>query len=160
MPYYSKKRSYSKAYPKARHVDKKLLLSSGNLTASTQSNVTLYTASVACTLKGLRINGSISDAFDVNTPANVSWALLVIREGRFPNNINTGSSGDFYVPESEVWSWGVGKAVTTSDPNWIYEFDIAPKTSRKLEQGDKLVLSIVSSQDAQAITNTLVSVVP
>ena len=85
-------------------------------------------------------------------------ALLVIREGRSPNNLDTGSSGDFYVPESEVWSWGVGKAVTTADPSWVYEFDIAPKTSRKLEQGDKLVLTIVSSQDAQAITNTQVFV--
>ena len=155
-PYYNKYPKYN--YKKSRHVDKKLLVSSGPLAANTQANTILYTAPVACTLKGLRINGSLNGT-TINANANISWAVLVVREGRIPNSINTGTSGDFYVPEQEVWAWGVGKAATlttTGDNSWIYEFDIAPGTSRKMEEGDKLYISIVSDDPADALINTQV----
>ena len=162
MPYYSKKRSYSKAYPKARHVDKKLLLRSGALTAATQSNTVLFTPTVASTLSGLRINGSVIDTDGASSAPNISWAVVVVKEGYAPNNINTGSSGDFYIPEQDVWAWGVGQASTTtgasSSVDWVYQLDISPKTKRKLEEGDNLYLCVVSSTTASMITNTQVFV--
>ena len=162
MPYYSKKRSYSKAYPKARHVDKKLLLSSGALTINTQANTVLFTPTVACTLKGLRVNGAVEGVSGGGGGAvNISWAVLVVKEGYVPNSINTGSSGDFYIPEQDVWAWGVGKAsqdATVSD-TWIYQFDISPKTSRKMEEGDRLYMSIIATDNANATINTQVFVV-
>ena len=160
MPYYSKKRSYSKAYPKARHVDKKLLLSSGNLTASTQFNTVLFTPSVACTLKGLRVNGSVNETTTTDViPANISWAILCVKEGYSPNAINTGSSGDFYIPEQDVWAWGVGQASNDGGQNnWIYEFDISPKTKRKMEEGDSLYFCVVGTTSLNLITNTQVFV--
>ena len=160
MPYYSKKRSYSKAYPKARHVDKKLLLSSGNLTAATQFNTVLFTPSVACTLKGLRVNGSVNETTTTDViPANISWAILCVKEGYVPNAINTVSSGDFYIPEQDVCAWGVGKATQSANGiGWAYDFDIAPKTSRKMEEGDRLYMAIVSDAACNALINTQVFV--
>ena len=159
MPYYSKKRSYGKAYPKARHVDKKLLLRSGAIAANTQVNTLLFSPTVASTLSGLRINGSVIDADNAATVPNISWAVVVVKEGYVPNNINTGTSGDFYIPEQDVWAWGVGQASNDGGQNnWIYEFDISPKTKRKMEEGDSLYFCVVGTTSLNLITNTQVFV--
>ena len=159
MPYYSKKRSYSKAYPKARHVDKKLLLRSGTIAANTQVNTLLFSPTVASTLSGLRINGSVVDTDNAGTVPQVSWAVVVVKEGYVPNNINTGTSGDFYIPEQDVWAWGVGQCSNDGGQNnWIYEFDIAPKTKRKMEEGDSLYFCVIGTTSLSLITNTQVFV--
>ena len=159
------KRSYSGYKKRKLNVDKKLLLNSGVLTGGTQSNISLFTASEAVILKGLRVNGAVQSGGPqggtANSPSNVRWALLVVREGYTPNAINQGSSGDFYIPEQDVWVWGVGYTIATATPaNGIYEykFDIAPRTSRKMQEGDQLYLSIVSELTGEANINTQVFV--
>ena len=85
--------------------------------------------------------------------------INAVKEGYVPNAINTGSSGDFYIPEQDVWAWGVGKATQSANGiGWAYDFDIAPKTSRKMEEGDRLYMAIVSDAACNALINTQVFV--
>ena len=79
----------------------------------------------------------------------------MIKEGYTPNAINTGN-GVLYAPEQDVWAFGTGIASfeTATGDAWIYQFDVSPKTKRRMKKGDKLYLSIVCTQNASAIITT------
>ena len=153
MPY---KKYYPKPYynKKSLNWDKILVNNSGALTGNTQSNTLLYTAEEAGVLKGLRVNGAIRDTASAAAPS-CYWVITVIKEGYTPNAINTGN-GVLYAPEQDVWAFGTGIASfeTATGDSWIYQFDVSPKTRRRIKKGDKLYLSIICTQNASAIITT------
>ena len=145
-------RRYSrKSYPTKKYsYDKKLQTFSGLLTGGTQTAITLFIAQEAVILKGLRVNGAISDLATAG-PSLFQWAIVTTREGYTPNTLNI-TNGDLYIPEQDVWCWGTGisSARSATDADWIYEFDTNPKTSRKLQEGDTLSLLVRSVSNGVA----------
>ena len=140
MPRYYKRRSFAK---KKTHWDKKAFIQRGNTTAGTQSNTSLFTAPVAGVVSGLIVDVDLQS----NTSATISevaWAILVVKEGYTPNNIN-GGSGDFYIPEQDLWAWGTGlTSLQSATGLTLYNISASPKTKRKMEEGDQVYLCLLT----------------
>ena len=90
MPRFYRRRSYS--IRRKRTFNKYIDTLQASITANTQSDNLIYTATVAGTVRGFRLTGSMV-ANNATTPAGYVAALIVLREGfSSPNPLSlTGS---------------------------------------------------------------------
>ena len=133
-------------YSKKGYTSKELINISHALPNNIQVDSTLYTAKEACVLKGMRLQYNC----ETSTISNIRWCLLVVKEGRSPNAISTTPLAKMYVPEQEVWAAGAVKTTDLTNNANLYgaPVDIHVKTSRKLEQGDKLYFVVISGSSS------------
>ena len=104
----------------------------------TKQTVDLFTANMAQTLVGLKINGNIY--VDPNEYGAV--VIAVVREGNSANEISFTNGQSQYEPEQDVlWSFLLGGITDQNSVN----IDDDSKAMRKLNNGDKIVLIVDGS---------------
>lgn len=131
---------------KKRSVDKQIINVTNNFSNS-QGQTILYTATFPCTVMGIRVQGTVQSAPDTSaSPDAVAVALIVLRQGfTTPNGLSLSNTGTLYQPEADVIWYRAGISdtfVNTGDGAFIASMELtgAPKTMRKLEAGDRLLM--------------------
>ena len=65
--------------------------------------------------------------------ATFRYAVVIVPQGYNPNTISQ-IAGDFYIPEQNVWLWGVGQTSQVASTGvYEYAFEDSAKTKRKME---------------------------
>ena len=123
-----------------RPIDKKITVVLHDAVPNSQVNTTIFTATSACTMVGLRWRFNFTT--DVNTAiaARIRWVIVLLEDGDTLDTIGTANAADFYTPEQNCLAWGVSvvrHTVNVSD--WFSEVDGSTKTMRKMRTGDAIV---------------------
>ena len=118
------------------------------MVANTQGQQLLFTAPVAGTLAGIRINGSVTQAGSAGS-ATFRYAVVIVPQGYNPNTISQ-IAGDFYIPEQNVWLWGVGQTSQVAST----EFTNMPlKTQQKQKERWNQEINSISLQSQTTLLN-------
>ena len=128
-----------------RPIDKRIVTVLKATLAATQATTTIVTVVNACTIVGLRVNGNVLQDAGSGI-STVMWALVIVRDGTTISTLVTTDGGQLYQPEQNVLAFGHGSCNTTN----FYRIDAAPKTQRKMMNGDTLVFVAVAE-----VTNTV-----
>jgi hypothetical protein len=141
-------------------VDKLIITVSRDHAAAGQLVTDIATTNTPCTVTGFRWHLDHRNV-DTTMPAQFGWALVVVKQGNTPQQLNlTGDGAPFYAAEQQVIAWGSGLLTdgSAAPPGTIGAASLvrqegSTKTQRKLMQGDRLVLIM---QVAGGSTNVLV----
>ena len=120
-----------------RNVDRKLPCGYSDVAAGTAQTAFTYTATVACTVKSLKLDIGANLVSGTGEAALV-YALVHVREGYNPQPLNWPVvAGDLYNPTMDVLISGVltDTALEDHKTNMI---------GRKLKTGDKLALMVLN----------------
>lgn len=107
---------------------------------NTQAGTTLYTATQAGTLTGLRWSIDIENATATNTGG--IWVIILIPHGTAAGTLTIGDGADMYIPEQMVLAFGCYQikgntlAAANTGGDYIKRFDGQSKAMRKLRAGD------------------------
>ena len=142
MPGIKRRRTAYGAKP-ARPIDKRIIVVKESGIGGGVTEKTLFTASGACTLVGVRWQFySYGDAGTGGNAHDLAWMLVIVRDGQSVGTVSVADGQSLYEPEQDVLAWGV----TTSGANSMSaqldedKFDGLCKTMRKLKSGDQLAL--------------------
>ena len=150
----SKRRRFSKGA--ARPVDKQLI-SVSQAISTTQTDTKLLDITFPATLVGLRwaisFNGILTAA-----PTNMSWAIVIVRDGETANTMNRSDGATFYSPEQNCLTFGIFRIPDTdagAGPVTIQWSD-STKTMRKMAVGDELH---IIGEGSSASTGQMIGIV-
>ena len=133
---------------RARPKDKSLINISHTVTNS-QASTTLFTASHACTITGLRWSLGMAKSAGGH---NYNWAIVIVREGTSVSTMDTSDGQPAYEPEQNVLAFGAGR----SEANEIQHWDSNTKTMRKMQSGDKLRFISLSSGASTGVLHGII----
>ena len=138
----SKKRKLSAAAASSsRPIDKTITTINSVTLTSTQTDMTLATASGPCTVRGLRWDFNLMGSAD--SAEAIYWAIYRLKEGYAVPAIDTTGLNQMIEPEQEVLVWGVAQLLDNNAGTGpaIQKDKGETKSMRKLMSGDRLVLS-------------------
>ena len=144
-----------------RPVDKIIITVNQTHAAAGQKITAVATALTPCTVTGFRWHIDHRNV-DTTMPCQVGWALVVVKEGNTPPQLNlTGDGAQFYQPEQQVIAWGTGVLTdgSAAPPGPIGSASVvrhegATKTQRKMMQGDRLLLVLqMAGGSTQCLVN-------
>ncbi len=141
--------------PRARttRVDKKLIAVAKLTLSTTQLTTDLITATFPCTITGLRWEFTVLNLSSTGNPT-FRWAIVRLKDGVTISTTSITDAADFYTPEQEVLTFGIGTVSDTDGtvgPRSVH-FSGSTKSMRKLMGGDKLVfLAICDVASVQMI---------
>ncbi len=132
-----------------RPIDKSLISEMKTITASQQETV-LITATFPCTIVGLRWELSFVDII-ATTVTNLTWAIVLVKDGQAASTMAVSDAGDFYTPEQNVLAFGVGEFpdADLGGGNSTRDWRGSTKTMRKLMGGDRILIVMDGSAAAQ-----------
>lgn len=128
--------------PRAKRPVDKQLIWLYDQASTTVHEDTLYTATHACTVGGLRWNLAIEG--NGSTTAGVRW-FIVRRPGGSSGTVGSTPTGTAYAPESEVMAFGVDMPTQGESLGGSRSVCGQSHSQRKLSAGDKLVFVIKTS---------------
>ena len=141
----SRKRSRTEFGTRMRRpIDKRIIVVKQGGLNGTVTAKTLFTATTACTLVGVR--WSFYSYGDAGTGGNVhdlAWILCIVRDGQSAGTVAVGDGNSLYEPEQDVLAWGMdtsGATGVSGGDDLNDKFSGTTKTMRKLKSGDTLQL--------------------
>lgn len=136
---------------RVRPIDKQLI-NVNAITGTTSTAITLQTTTFPCTITGLR--WSIGFANKQTTgPVDISWAIVIVRDGNAANALSQTSGSSLYQPEQNVLAYGCTEfqdADLNPGGSGAAQFEGSTKTMRKLMGGDVLQFLHLGSVAASA----------
>lgn len=121
-----------------RPIDKQLVCVNDSVAALTQDGVTLYTATQAKTIVGVRYS---MGAFNTAAGSNqVAWCLVIVPEGTTAGNMAIGAASNLYTPEQMVMCFGTFDLCNPQVSAFPTQEQSSgeTKTMRKIREGDTL----------------------
>ncbi len=142
------KRARTQVARARRPIDKDLIAVSKTISAA-QQTTTLKTTTFPCTVVGIRWEFSATSI--VAAQAQLTWAIVLVKDGDAANTMSTTDAATFYSPEQNVLAYGVGNwpGTTVGDGSLSIQWSGNTKTMRKLMGGDVLQLLVDGNNATQ-----------
>lgn len=141
-----KRRNNPRPRPKHRY-DKQLIVVNNISTNAIVTSVVYPAAVFPSVVMGIVIQGSSATQGAANVP--FMWALVVVPQGTTVSAIATANQSTLYAPEAMVLAFGTGTVTAGA----IHPFYIKTKTGRKINAGDTIQFTMVSTT-ANAVQHT------
>lgn len=127
----------TRTFSNKRPVDKAIIVVNKDAVDATQVSTVLVTATFPCTMTGLRWD--LSFFADAGTAiSEVSWAILLVKQGNTVSTLTTSDGGTLHDPEQNVLTFGYS-ALAPGDGNQNpVTYNNTTKSMRKLMGGDRI----------------------
>ncbi len=133
----------------ARPIDKQLIFIEHAIIAS-QIDTKLLDITFPATIVGLRWASSYGHT-STASPAQIVWAIVVVRDGETASTMGLVDGASFYTPEQNCLAFGIFRAgdrdLVNSDIS--HNWDGSTKTMRKMAVGDELHIITLGEIAAQ-----------
>ena len=100
-------------------------------------NEIVYTATYPGVIQGIRLQGTSRNTND--DPADCVVGVMIVREGISLPSIAISNGTVPYAPEQNVILIGTGSMSAQANGEPVLEWDMATKSKRKMQRGDRLV---------------------
>lgn len=122
-----------------RPIDKALPNISMTGLVGTQQTQDLVTPSAPCTVMGFRWAMSFYLDGGATGDSEISWAIIILRDGNTANTMSKTGGSNLYEPEQDVLAFGRQILMQNTNENESrYNLVGNTKTMRKLKVGDKI----------------------
>ena len=137
-----KKSFYTKYHGKKPKINKRLLpVPPTTLSANSTRAQSYFVASYPCNIGGLRLDMTISSG-------SVWYVVMVIRQGNPTPILNfSNAANPIASPEADVMLCGIASAAN--------DVPLTCKTQRKMQQGDELVMLLVTPNSSVIVSGTI-----
>ena len=149
----SKRRRGSFRRQTKRPIDKQII-TINRIGGPNEVDLLMIVQAGARTLTGLRWALSFTSNSQQSQPM-YWWAIVVVKDGDTPNDIDIGELASLYQPEQHVMAWGTGRLIELNNAAGpkIIKDEGHTKVMRKMMDGDQLVLLTTTNVAAGTLVN-------